>query len=170
MTDIANPNFLSPLNFRFSLKRAPHVNFFIQEVNLPGLNLPPVPTGNPLLKIMQPGDHLNYENLTIKFKVDEDLQNYLEVHKWLRALGKPSYAEYKDLYSKQAYTGESLRSDMVLSILNSSKSANYEVVFQDAFPINLSGLTFRTVETDVNYLEAEAAFSYIIYEINQIDG
>ena len=33
-----NKNFLSPLNFQFQLKRAPYLNFFIQSINIPGVN------------------------------------------------------------------------------------------------------------------------------------
>jgi hypothetical protein len=33
-----NKNFLSPLNFRFQIKKAPHVNFFVQSVNIPAIS------------------------------------------------------------------------------------------------------------------------------------
>ena len=42
-----NKNFLSPLNFRFQIKKAPNVNFFIQKVNIPQIELPQVDTPNP---------------------------------------------------------------------------------------------------------------------------
>ena len=32
-----NRNFLSPLNFKFSIKKSPNMNFFLQKVNLPSI-------------------------------------------------------------------------------------------------------------------------------------
>lgn len=163
----ANMNFLSPFNFKFQLQRAPTVNFFIQKVNLPGFYLPPIDANNPLLRIPFEGDHLMYEELDITFKVDEDLQNYLEIHNWLRGLGKPTFQEYADLVNQPVYLGKSLRSDITLEILSSAKRPNYRVVFKDAFPISLGNMVFNTTDEDVDYLEVEAKFRYIIYDIEK---
>lgn len=170
MTDIANKNFLSPLNFKFQLKRAPHVNFFIQKINIPGISLPRVETGNPLLNIAYAGDHLQYGTLEMTFKVDEDLQNYLEIHDWLRGQGKLSHAEYKVLADAKTYTGEGLKSDISLTILTSNKRANYEVVFKDAFPLFISGIDFDTTDEDVQHVSASASFRYVYYDIMKVNG
>jgi hypothetical protein len=168
LREIINRNFLSPLNFKFQLKRAPHINFFVQKVNLPGLTLPDIDINNPLIRIPYAGDHLMYDELNISFKVDEDLQNYMELHDWLRSLGKPSYQEYKNLATNSSYTGEGLRSDISLTILTSNKNANYEITFTDAFPIKVSGIDFNSSGSDVDYIEASANFRYVIYNIQKI--
>lgn len=166
---VPNKNFLSPLNFKFSLKRAPHVNFFIQKVNLPGLSLPEIDVNNPLIRVPYPGDHLLYDELDISFKVDEDLRNYMELHTWLRALGKRSFAEYRELMAKPSYSGESIRSDISLMVLTSNKNANYEIQFKDAFPIKVSGIDFSSVDQDVDYIEASATFRYVTYDIVKVN-
>jgi hypothetical protein len=164
-----NKNFLSPLNFKFFIKRSPHVNFFIQKVNIPDITLKPATYPNPLVNIPIPGEHLDYGILNITFKVDEDLQNYLEIHNWIRALGKPTdYEEHKAISEKAIITGEGIYSDISLMILSSTKMANYEVIFTDAHPVNISGLTFNTTDSDVNYIEASASFKYVYYDINNI--
>jgi len=170
MTDITNKNFLSPLNFKFMLKRAPHVNFFIQRINIPGISLPRVETTNPLLNIAFAGDHLQYDTLEMTFKVDEDLQNYLEVHGWLRSQGKQSHAEYKALASIPAFTGEGLKSDISLTLLTSNKKANYEIVFKDAFPLSISNIDFDTTDEDIQYVVATASFRYLYYDILKVNG
>ena len=164
---VTNKNFLSPLNFRFSLKRAPHVNFFIQAVNLPGLSLPEIDVSNPLIRVPYAGDHLLYDELQITYKVDENLRNYMELHEWIRALGKRSFDEYRAIANKPKTTGESLKSDISLTILTSNKNANYEVVFKDAFPTNVSGVDFKTTDEDVDYIEASATFRYTTYDITK---
>ena len=164
-----NKNFLSPLNFKFQIKRAPHINFFIQKVNLPSINVPEYQSPNPMVQIPYPGEHLTYGELTITFAVDEDLKNYMEIHNWLVGLGKPkSFQQYSDLNAGNPLLGNGIRSDISLVILNSSKNPNYEATFRDAFPISLSQLEFDTTENDVSYLKATAEFRYILYTIEKI--
>lgn len=169
MTDqVTTKNFLSPLNFKFTLKRAPHVNFFIQKINIPDISLPSIDTGNPLINIPYPGEHLRYGELEISFKIDEDLNNYMELHGWIRSLGKQSFGEYKALASKALTTGESIRSDITLTVLTSNRNANYSVKFRDAFPINLSSINFDTTQQDVDYIQASATFKYISYDMEKV--
>jgi len=168
MVDVSNRNFLSPLNFKFQLKRAPHVNFFVQRVNVPGISLQAIDVSNPLIRVPYAGEHLMYDELTISYRVDEDLKNYMELHTWLRALGKRSYGEYKALAQNSSVSGESLKSDMSLTILTSNRNPNYEVVFRDAFPISVSGIEFSTTGESVDYLEGTASFRYLSYDINKV--
>lgn len=165
----SNKNFLSPLNFKFQIKKAPHVNFFIQQVNFPSIDLPQFDAPNPMVAIPYWGDHLEYGELRISFKVDEDLTNYMELYNWIRALGKPeNQDEYRKLQEIPLYTGEGLVSDIALTILTNSKMPNYEVVYRDAFPVSLGSLQFDSTLSDVDYLEVEATFRYTLYEINHV--
>lgn len=165
----SNLNFLSPLNFTFQIKKAPHVNFFIQKVNLPAISLRPVDTSNPFVNIPFPGEHLNFGELKISFKVDEDLQNYLEIHNWMRALGKPEeFSQYKSIADKPSFTGEGIYSDISIIVLSSAKVANFDISYVDAFPVSLSDINFNTTDSDVNYIEASASFKYTYYNITKI--
>lgn len=161
-------NMLSPLNFKFTLKRAPNLNFFVQKINIPGISLPKVDTPNPLIKIPLSGDHLEYDELDVTFKVDENLQNYLEIHNWVRSLGKPFFEEYANLSKKAIYTGEGLKSDIVVTVLTSQKNPNYEFVFKDAHPISISSISFESTDESVNYIEATARFVYTIFDIVKV--
>ena len=125
-----NKNFLSPLNFKFFLKRAPHVNFFVTKANIPSLRLPTneIPTiFNP---IPNPIAHIEYGMFEIEFQVDEDLKNYMEIHNWIRGLGFPEqFSEYADLKSKSQISGEGLRSDLGLIILSAGYIPN--IIYQN---------------------------------------
>jgi hypothetical protein len=164
-----NKNFLSPLNFKFVMKRAPHVNFFIQKVTIPGVALASVVTPNPLLRIPEPGDQLDFEELSISFRVDEDLNNYLEIQNWLRAIGKQSFEQYGAISRAPSYLGESIKSVISLTVLSSAKRPNYEITFEDAFPTKISSIEFDTSMEDVSYIEAEATFRYTKYEIAKVN-
>lgn len=164
-----NTNFLSPLNFRFNIKKAPHVNFFIQEVNIPDISIRPAMAPNPFVTIPNSGEHIAYSELSIKFKVDEDLTNYLEIHNWIKGLGKPdNFNQYKELQDKPSYTGDGIISDISVIILSNNKNPNFEVIYKDAFPVSISELKFNTTEGTINYLTASANFRYVSYEINKI--
>lgn len=163
-----NKNFLSPLNFKFQIKKAPHVNFFIQRVNIPSIALPNVDTPNPFVNLPYPGEHIRYGNLDISFKVDEDLQNYLEIHNWLVSLGKPeNFDQYKQIQDIPTITGNGIYSDIALHVLSSTKIPNYEITFIDAFPVNLSDISFNTIDSDINFIQASASFKYTYYNINK---
>jgi len=164
-----NKNFLNPLNFKFSLKRAPNVNFFIQKVNIPSISLPSMDIPTMFNPIPIPHTHMEYGELGITFKVDEDFQNYLEIHNWIRALGFPEqFEERTAISSKPEYTGDGLYSDISLIILNSARKPNYEFVFRSAFPIDLSSVDFDTSDTDVDYVSASATFKYMLFDIAKI--
>jgi len=161
-------NFLSPINFKFQLFRAPNVSFFIQKLNIPGLSLPTIEVNNPLIRVPYPGDHLLYEELHITFKVDEDLQNYLEIFNWLKGIGKQTQQLYQQISSNPQYTGQGLTSDISIHVLTSKRNPNYEIVLKNCFPISLGPLMFDSSPQNINYLEAEAKFRYIYYDINPV--
>ena len=164
-----NKNFLSPLNFKFTIKKAPYVNFFTQKVNIPGISMPPKEAPNPMVNIPYPGDHLRYEPLVLDFKVDEDLQNYLEIHNWVRDLGFPEdFGQYRNIEEADPLSGEGIYSDISLVILSSTKMPNYEITFTDAYPVSISDLQFNTIDQDVNFITARATFRYTYFTIADI--
>ena len=161
-----NKNFLSPLNIVFQIKRSPHLNFFVQQVNLPSVsvNFPEQP--NPFVHIPISGEHLEFGTLRVSFKVDEDMQNWFEVHNWIRKLGFPyEFEEYKKLTAAPKASGEGIVSDITLVILNQVKLPAFEITFRDAFPVSLSDLQFDVTEETVNYITASADFKYVLYDV-----
>ena len=164
-----NKNFLSPLNFNFHLQRAPHLNFFAQSAIVPGMSFMSPLQGDPFTNIPLSGDRIHFEDLTVTFKVDEELQNYLEIANWIRGLGFPeTFTEYSQLKAIPKSTGNGLASDIILFISKGSKMANFQVTFKDAFPVALSRLEFQTTDTSVDYITATATFKYVYYNIEKL--
>jgi hypothetical protein len=94
----------------------------------------------------------------------------MEIHNWIRGLGFPEqFSEYADLKSKSQISGEGLRSDLGLIILNSTKTPNFQFTFRDAFPVYLSDVVFDTTLQDVQYLSASAQFQYTLYDVTVPD-
>jgi len=171
----ANINFLSQNSFRFAIKRLPNINYFCQGVSLPSISIGAIESPTPLAFIPRPGDRITYDPLVIKFRVDENLQNYLEIQKWIEGMGHPEDLAQTTRISRQIRdeqvglrpigTMVNFVSDGVLTILTSNKNANKTVFFRDCFPINLTELTFDSMNTTVEYLEASVTFRYRRYEV-----
>jgi hypothetical protein len=95
---IGNRNFLSPAGFRFTLAKEPKAAFFCNAVRIPEITLPVATQPSYLKDIDVPGEKLTYGDLTIKFLIDENLENYMAIHNWLTGLGFPESAQdFRDL-------------------------------------------------------------------------
>jgi len=175
---IENRNFLTPTGFKFKLEKAPAVSFFCNQANIPSLDLGVAVQPSYLKDIDRPGDKLVFGDLTVRFLVDEDLKNYMEIQNWMRGLGYPEKLD--QIYDLQK-TGnramdarsrgtENLFSDGTLQVLNSSLVSNFLIKFQGLFPYSLTTLSFDATDTDVEYFTAEASFKYTYYEITALDG
>jgi hypothetical protein len=162
-----NKNFLSPLGFKFTIFKTPGVNYFVQAAAIPSLNLGRTETGTPFSRIKFPGDKLDYSDLNITFRVDEELRNYFELYSWMTQLGKPNdYSQYQTIAN--ANRGEGIQSDATLIILSSSKTPIVEVNFKNIYPVSLSEVNFNTQMTDVDYIDVIATFAYETYTVNYI--
>lgn len=166
MAKSTNPNFLSPLNFKFVLSRTPNINFNVQSVRLPGMSLSSTETATPFVSMPDSGKII-FSPLTITFRVNEDMADYLEIHNWMKGLGSPSsFEEYAALKNSDA----GLYSDATLVINNSRKLGNLSATFIDMFPVELSDLQFTTMDADVNYLECTVDFRFLRYEIGVLNS
>ena len=176
-TPIGNRNFLSPLGFKFSLKRSPGVAYFCNEANIPDMSLSVAEQPTYLRDIPLPGDKIDFGDLSLRFLVVEDLTNYMEIQNWIRGLGYPErVSEYQDL-EKKAYIQQTfgkkrqdIYSDGTLQILSNNLVPKFQVIFRDLFPSNLSTVTFDATDTDIEYFTAEVGFKYTLYTITNLEG
>ena len=182
-------DYASPVQFRFKCSKLPTVEFFCQTANIPGISIgsASMPTG--LKDIPIPGEKVTYQDLAISFLVDENLNNYKEIHDWIIALGFPqNHTQFADLQAAGAdrYPGSTsgaivpetniavplaeggTYSDATLTVLNSKNIAVTEIRFDNIFPTSLGALSYDVQASDVNYLQASVDFSYMYYDIVQL--
>lgn len=161
-----NTNFLAQLGYKLYIKKAPHVNFFAQEIRIPSMTIPATYQPNPMANIPISGEHITYEPLNLEFVVDAELLNYFEIYHWLRGLGKPeSYRQYRELMNVPLVTGEGLESDIGVHVLSSTEVPKYEFVFRHAFPTYLGGFVLRSTYDDVQYATCQASFAYAVFDV-----
>ena len=169
-------DYADPTKFKFNIVKLPKVEYFCTQVNLPGISISDnysQPT--PFRDIPLPGEKLRYEPLSVTFLVDENLENYQEIHGWLRGIGFPGgHKEFKNLLSggsdrfptsKGSTPNQGgIFSDATLNILTSKNNPVTEVRFNDCFPISLSSLQYNQQATDTDYLTATVTFEYKLYD------
>ena len=124
----SNKNFLSPVGFKFNLHKAPKVDFFSNACNIPAITLGSALQTRYGKNIDIPGDKMTFGDFNLRFLVDENLENYLEIWNWMTGLGFPySLEQYDDLMSsvqnhniaENKTTEFYEQSDATLQILNS---------------------------------------------------
>ena len=86
---IQNRNFLSPIGFKFALGKTPKVDFFCTNTRIPELSLGLAKQPTYLKDLDIPGEKLTFGDLTLRFLVDENMENYMAIHNWLTGLGFP---------------------------------------------------------------------------------
>lgn len=164
-----NESFLSPLGFKLQIKKTPHVNYFIQQVNMPSVTLGTADVDTPFTKIPFPGTKLTFGNLQVTFKVDEDMKNYLEIYQWLRDVGFPdNFAQYQNIAGQGLASGDGVFSDITLVVLSSAMNPNMEVTFYDCFPVDLSSISFDSTSEDVQYVTATATFANRRFDVKPL--
>lgn len=163
-----NINPLSPVGFLFNISKLPQLSFFCQEVNLPGLTLGEPEFITPFARVPIPGETLSYEQLTIQFLIDEEMQNYKSIYNWLVGLGFPeNYTQYVNFKNTDdintVYDLSTNYSDASLIILNNNNTTSQEVLFRDVFPVALDSIQFQSDQSDINYLVGRATFRFSYY-------
>ena len=171
---IANRNYMSPVGFKLILTKTPKVDFLCQSANIPQISMGTAIQPSYLKDIPVPGDKVLYDDLSVRFLVDEKMENYLAIYKWITGLGYPeNLGQYNQLKKDDIRTDASATddadpryfefSDATLQVLNSNYRPSVLVNFKDAFPTSLSTLDFDVTTRDYNYFTAEVSFKYTIF-------
>ena len=174
-TQISNRNFLSPGGFRFTLAKYPKIAYYCQSANIPAISVGELTQPTPFRPIPFEGV-LSYQTLSLRFLVDEGLENYLIIHNWMRGLGVPEkFKERQDMLDANPNNftpgiGEKEFADGTLTVLNSNFQPSFNIVFRDMFPIALNTLEFDAGLSDTEYFNSVVEFNYLDYEIRSLTG
>jgi hypothetical protein len=173
-------DYLRPNAFRFSIKDLPRTSFTCQSANLPDMQLGFATQPTPFVDIPTIGDKINFGEFTIRFLVSEDMSNYLELYRWLLALGFPNdYSQFKTFTEKRPsrfpfvtkLNGQEevlAYSDGTLTILDSTNNPKVNIIFKNLFPISLQSLDFDIASQTVEYFTAIATFKYTFFEVEPL--
>ena len=165
-----NLNYLSNISFRLTMQDAPNLTWFCQSVNVPGVSIDAIDVQTPYLNIPHAGAKVTFEELSVRFIVDEHLKNWMEIYVRIIALGLAEGGEnYRLLKAKSDLTQRGgTVSTLVLTVLTSAMNPQMEFHFYEAFPTSISALEFDSAATDLEYFTATVGFRYTNYEIKNL--
>ena len=165
-----NLNYLSNISFRLTMQDAPNLTWFCQSVNVPGVSIDAIDVQTPYLNIPQAGAKVTFEELSVRFIVDEHLKNWMEIYDRIIALGLAEGSEnYRLLKAQSDLTQRGgTVSTLVLTVLTSAMNPQMEFHFYEAFPTSISALEFDSAAGDLEYFTATVGFRYTNYEIKNL--
>ena len=152
-------NYLYQTFYKFQMRRLPKVNYFMQKVSLPDFaSGGPIEQPTRFVSVKHPSKNVSFDNLTIEFLVDENLENWRELYDWMRTIYLVD--DYKNFESETSthFTEGSIM------LLNSAMNVNKEIRFHNLLPISLSGIDFDSTDTDLSPRVATATFAFDFYE------
>ena len=150
----SNQNFLSPIGFKFIIGRTPNVDYFCQSAAVPQVEIGVREISTPVKDYSLPGDKMTFGDLNLRFLVNEDLDNYYEIYKWLKGLTNPlhqkNFQKYLASVDEKGRPEEfdKMMSDARLLILNSNYQSISTVNFFNIFPTSLTTLEFDSAASD----------------------
>ena len=164
-TTTDNHNFLQNVSFEFGIGRFPNMNFFIQSVTMPGIDLGQSQIATGTVPYKYYSEIIDFQPLTVTFAIDEDMANYIEIWSWMTTVAGVCREPQK---VEDPITGKTT-SDMILIINTSHRNSNIKCVFRDAFPSSLDPVTFDYRSAGIDYQVATCTFAYNHYSIDHIN-
>lgn len=152
--------------FKLVFKEIPSIELLCTGANIPGVAGAGLEVPNAFNKIFVPGNKLQYDDLTLTFKVDENLETYKELFNWILALYHPqSYEQFKQYQAETRLPkigkGYNYGFDASLITLSNAMNFNVEVNFIHLFPKQLSPIDFNlSSSTNDDHVMATATFQF----------
>jgi hypothetical protein len=147
-------NYLKNNGFKLTINKIPNVNFYIQEANIPSVEVDYVETKSIYARPnMQTGGRITYGSLNVSFIVDEDMTNYIELFNWINS-------EVPVTTLNQVVKPTERYDDGSLIVLNNSFRPNLKVSFETLFPVRLDEIGFDLTTTDPDPIIIGAEFKF----------
>lgn len=177
--DEQNPtelDYLKPNGFRFIINALPSVAYFCQSANIPAASVGTATVSTPLHDFGLPGEKVSFDELLLRFLIQEDMANYRELYDWLIGIGSPEdSSQYTEFANKHSFRTPGIQSrktqlvsDAVLMVLDSNNNPAVRINFQDCYPTSLSGLDFDISTGNTDYFQGLATFRFRQYTIESV--
>ena len=157
-----NLNFLQPTNFKIIIDRKKYGNleYFIQNVNHPGVSLPGVEVGYKRAAVHLAGDRLDFEEVTFDIIIDENMDAYVEMYNWLKKL-----VEEANQTQSQRGLKEPTFADITMMIMSSHNNTTKRIVYRDCIPTSLGGVALTSNATDTTFITLPVTFTFSYFDL-----
>jgi hypothetical protein len=159
-----NENLLQLNEFRFVLHRIPNTVYLCQGVTLPGTTIGVTVQPSPYpIGIRRPGTTMSQEDLVIRFIVNENMTNWMEIRNWMKSLtGQRDFSE--NSWEANKY------SDATLILMNSKSIPFIKITFQSCWPRQIGNIEFATTVTDITPAVCDVSFAYTGYDVEYLNA
>lgn len=168
-------NALNVNSFIMDVSRIPILKYHIQEVTFPDVSLGEVKQPTPFQHINQVGDHINHEDFSFTFMIDEKMNNYMAIYHWMKGLAFPECYNDFEKFIKGLHGDENILpaidprlaqfSDVTITILSNHKNPILSYKLFDAFPTSLSGFSINVTDVDSVPVTATCTMKFTGFEI-----
>lgn len=150
---ILESNFLSPSRFIMVVDTPDFstVSYHLQTVEIPTVSVQRVEAPWMQHQPSLTGDRVIFDPLTVRFIIDENLENYSKLFDWI-------------LETVHENSQSKMKKDLSLLIYNNSNNLNKTIQFIGAFPVSLSPVEFSSTNTDTQFLFSDVEFSIDSYQ------
>lgn len=161
------PNYTQKTNFRLDIPNSHATDFVInlQEVNVPSISIPATSfTVNPQARGSLPGSAMEFEPMSTRILLDENLQAYVDMYQWMLSL-----VDYRESKATGWLEGGSPRT-ILIHILDSTKEKillTYRLF--GAFPQMLGEIEFNYDNPTNIAAVCQVTWHYKYFEIER-DG
>lgn len=160
------PKSLNPMQlneYKMVLHRTPHLVYFCQSITLPGIQGTAISQPSPFATdIKRTPGKTTHDDLNVKFIVNEDMSNWLELYNCLTRI-MPI-----DSFNNQTKKESERYSDISIIVMNSKSNAILHFLYRDCFPLSISGLELDSTVSDINPAVATATFAYTGFTIETL--
>lgn len=157
-------------NFRFDIVLFQTFKYSLVELELPDMNLGIIKRQSPLSTIGSniAGDNIDFGDLICTFIVDEKLNNYRFLYRWMLQLVETSRIKNLPALNEEERNLLSLeKSDLyangTLFVLTNNSTVVNKINFHSLFPVSLSALKFSTLE-NYSLTTCTVTFKYHYFE------
>lgn len=153
---MADFNTLSTNAFTFNLLRMPETTFRCTSAEVPSISVPAPDSNSAASNQWFPGSATEFDEMSVKFIVDENLLNYEEIYHWITQQRFAKRGEWQSKSEKDTL----LVSDGFLTTLTNNSNPNRVFYFRDMFPVALGSLSFDTENPSTATCFVTFRFSY----------
>jgi hypothetical protein len=161
---LSNTNLLNNLARNRAVATIPdmkNVSFTLVNFMLPGMALPAARQPMPFTDKPQPGEKIMFDPLTFEFIVTENLENWLEIQRWMYSLGAPiSKNQYKD----RPFTFQ----DISVTIYSSHNNPILRVKLIGCVPTSLDSVLLTTSENEPAAIVSSFTVEYDYFEVEPV--
>lgn len=154
--------------FKMNIHRLSYLDYFCQNVTIPGVTVPDFIQPSMHTNIRVPGTVVAYEDLDVTFLVTDDFKNWLELYDWTTRL-TPTRS-FKEIYPIGEKGKDNLvYSDLTITVLSNKSNRTMEFEFKRCFPIALTSIQLDASTIDASTTTATVTFAYSGYTVTHKD-